>query len=610
MTFREFLAESSFVLFDGGIGTQTYSKGIPRGHCYDELNISMPEVVLEIHREYLEAGAQVITTNTFGANGAILEEYYDLGRKAREINYYGARLAKQSAKDRGYVAGSVGPITRPLDRETSISKSQAEVYFRQQIEALLEGGADLILFETFADVEELLTGIAVARELERDLFVIASMSFPNDGGLTLFGMNPYQAASRLDDSEADALGSNCGTGPQSVFETVKKIGQVSGKELAAQPNAGLAQFVQGKFHYPSNPEYFARYGEKLLAAGVRIIGGCCGTTPQHIRVLAETLQGKTPGKRRLRRIAVTRYRSERRSEHITSPLKTLLDQGSVITLEVDPPKDPDFEKLARKLEPLAGSLNVINVSDSPMARPRMSPIATGRLLKDSLELEIIVHYTCRDRNILGIQSDLLGAAALGLDNFLALGGDPPSIGDYPFATGVYDLTSEGLVSLISSLNQGVDLLGNPLGKQSGFLIGIGLGIGTDRVKELETARVKAGKGAHFVITQPVFEIKESSRTLEDLREAGIPVILSIMPLVSGRNAEYIHYEVPGISIPRNYLGRMEGSEGSAGEREGIRIAREIIHELRPLCSGILYMPPLGKYHLIAELLESSPANHP
>jgi methionine synthase I (cobalamin-dependent)/5,10-methylenetetrahydrofolate reductase len=602
VTFREFLQESDYILFDGGIGTQTYSKGIPRGHCYDELNISMPEVVLEIHREYIEAGAQVLTTNTFGANRAILEEYYDLGSKAREINYYGARLAKQSAKDRGFVAGSVGPITRPLDRETSITKSQAETYFRQQIEALLEGGADLILFETFADLDELLIGIETAKKLERDLFVIASMSFPNDGGLTLFGMNPYQAASRLDDSQADALGSNCGSGPQSVFETVKKLGQVSGKELAAQPNAGLAQFVQGKFYYPSNPEYFARYGEKFLAAGVRIIGGCCGTTPEHIRALAGTLQGKKPGKRRLRRIAVTRHKSERQPENITSPLKTLLDQGSVLALEVDPPKDPDFERLSRKLEPLAGSLNVINVSDSPMARPRMSPIATGRLLKESLGLEIIVHYTCRDRNILGIQSDLLGAAALGLDNFLVLGGDPPSIGDYPFATGVYDLTSEGLVGLISSLNQGVDLLGNPLGKQSGFLIGIGLGIGSNREKELNAARSKIRKGAHFVITQPVFQIQESARTLEDLHEAGIPVILSIMPLVSGRNAEYVHFEVPGISIPQNYLGRMEGTEGSEGEQEGIRIAREIIQALRPLCSGILYMPPLGKYHLIAEFL--------
>lgn len=610
MTFREFLAGSDYVLFDGGIGTQTYSKGIPRGHCYDELNISMPEVVLEIHREYLEAGAQVITTNTFGANRAILEEYYDLGAKAHEINYYGARLAKQSIKGKGFVAGSIGPITRPLDRETSITRSQTETYFRQQTEALLEGGADLIIFETFADLGELLIGIKAAKELDQDLFVIASMSFPSDGGLTLYGMNPYQAASRLDDSAADALGSNCGTGPQSVFETVKKLGQVSGKELAAQPNAGLAQFVQGKFTYPSNPEYFARYGEKFLAAGVKIIGGCCGTTPDHIRALAEGLQGKKPGKRRTRRIAVKRHKTERLTETITSPLKTMLDQGSVLALEVDPPKDPDFERLAKKLEPLASSLNVINVSDSPMARPRMSPIATGRLLRDHLGLEIIVHYTCRDRNILGIQSDLLGASALGLHNFLALGGDPPSIGDYPFATGVYDLTSESLISLISSLNQGVDLLGNPLGKQSGFLIGAGLGIGADRKRELDAARTKIRKGAHFVITQPVFQISESSRTLEDLKEAGIPVILSVMPLVSGRNAEYIHYEVPGISIPRQYLGRMEGTEGSSGEREGVRIAREILQALRPLCSGLLFMPPLGKYHLVTELLESSPTNHP
>jgi homocysteine S-methyltransferase len=602
MNFREFFLESDSIVFDGAIGTQTYAKGIPKGHCYDELNISMPDVVLRIHQEYLEAGAQVVTTNTFGANRAILEKYYDLGDKTREINYYGARLAKRAAKDTAFVAGSIGPVTRPLDREKDLEATQIHTHIREQAEALLEGGADLIVFETFADLEKLMAAVETAKEIDNDLFIIASMSFPSEGGLTLYGINPYEVAVRLDTSAADVIGSNCGSGPQNVFEVVKKMGQVSTKELAAQPNAGLAQFVQGKFYYPSNPQYFARYGQKFLAAGVKVIGGCCGTTPEHIQSLTEALRGKQPGRRKLRSIALSRHTKERQQEHITSALKSLLERHSVTAVEVDPPKDADLGKLAHKIEPYAKSLNVLNVSDSPMARPRMSPIAAGKLLGDALGLEIIVHYTCRDRNILGIQADLLGAAALKLENFLALGGDPPSIGDYPFATGVYDLTSEGLVSMISALNQGMDLLGNPLGKQTGFLIGVGLAIGLDRDKEIEAALQKTAKGAHFVITQPVFHIRESVPTLEGLREAGIPVILSVMPLVSGRNAEYIHYEIPGIHIPKHYLQRMEGTEGKSGERQGVKIAREIIRKLQPLCSGILLMPPLERFRLLEEIL--------
>ena len=601
--FRDFFAAADHIVFDGAIGTQTYSKGIPKGHCYDELNISMPDVLLEIHREYLEAGAQVITTNTFGANRSILEEYFGLGDKTREINYYGARLAKRAVKDReAFVAGSIGPISRPLDREKPLRLPQITAHIREQAEALLEGGADLFVFETFADLDALLAGIETVKEIDKDAFVIASMSFPNDGGLTLYGRNPYEIAASLDRSDADVIGSNCGTGPQSVLEVVRKMGSVSTKELAAQPNAGLSQFVQGRFTYPSNPEYFARYGCKFLAAGVKVVGGCCGTTPAHTRALAQALEGCKPGKRKLRSIAVSRHKEERREERITSRLAELLAERSVLALEVDPPRDPNLEKLAKKLEPFTSSLNVINVSDSPMARPRMSPISAGKLLKDSLGLEIIVHYTCRDRNILGIQSDLLGAAALGLDNFLALGGDPPSIGDYPFATGVYDLTSEGLVSMLSSLNRGVDPLGNPLGRQTGFLIGVGLGIGADMKKAMQAALTKADKGAHYIITQPMFHIRESIPTLEALREAGLPVILSIMPLVSGRNAEYMHYEVPGISIPDTYLKRMESTEGAEGEKEGILIAREIIRELRPLASGFLFMPPFERFHLIDAIL--------
>ena len=602
MTIHDFVDESDYVVLDGAIGTQIYARGIPRGHCYDEINISMPDVILGIHEEYLKAGARIITSNTFGANRLILEEYFDLGEKTKEINYYGARLAKRAAKKKAYVAGSMGPVSRPFDRDKTLDRGQASALFKEQAEALLEGGADLIILESFADPDELLYGIEAVKSIDSNLYVLASMSFPARGGLTLYGRNPYEITPRLDSSSADVIGTNCGAGPQSVLEAVRKMGQVTSKDLLARPNAGLAQFVRGKFLYPANPDYFALSGRRFLEAGVKLIGGCCGTTPAHIDALAKTLEGLKPGGRKRLNISVSRHREKRLPEHITSSLLPLLKKGSLIALSVDPPRDPYLDRLADSIKPYASSIHVLNVTDSPLARPRMSSIASGKLLKDKLGLNIIIHYTCRDRNILGIQSDLLGAAALGLENILALGGNPPSVGDYPFATGVYDLTSEGLVSLISSLNQGVDLLGNPLGRQTRFLSGIGAGVDTDPKNLLEEIEGKAARGARFIVSRPVFAIEKALRGLEALKKTKLPVIIGVLPLVSGRQAEYVHFEVPGITIPKKYLKRMEGLEGREGEKEGILIAKEIINKLRPLSSGILINPPEGRLHILEHIL--------
>lgn len=601
MNFKDYFDNENYVLFDGAIGTQTYIKGISKGHCYDELNISMPEVVLEIHKEYIKSGAKIITTNTFGANRFILEEFFSLGPKAKEINYYGARLAKRAAKKDFFVAGSVGPISRPLGREKKLPVKEKAEIFREQVEALLEGGVDLLLFETFADLDELLLGIQTAKKLDSRIFIIAEMSFPNNG-LTLFGKNPYEVSLKLDKTAAEVIGSNCGIGPQGVFQAVKKMGSVTAKDLSAMPNAGTAQFVQGRFVYPSNPEYFAKYGKKFLDAGVKVLGGCCGTTPEHILALSQLLEGLSPRKRKIITMEVAEKKVVLKEEKITSNLKLMLEKKGVIALEVDPPRDSDFDKILKRLEPFSNIVDVFNIADSPMARPRMSPISTGRLLKESLGKEIIVHYTCRDRNILGIQSDLLGASALGLDNFLALGGDPPSIGDYPFATGVYDLTSEGLVEMMSALNRGRDILGNPIGKQTQFFIGVGMGIGFEEAQEIKKAKSKLQKGAHYIITQPVFDVSASCTTLRSLQKKGVLVIPSVLPLVSFRNAEYLHYEVPGIVIPEDFRKRMEQKKGKDAEKEGISIAREIIAQLKPCSNGILLMPPLGKYYLLEDIL--------
>jgi methionine synthase I (cobalamin-dependent)/5,10-methylenetetrahydrofolate reductase len=601
MNFRDYVHDTDYVLFDGAVGTQIYAKGIPKGHCYDELNISMPDVIMEIHREYIEAGAKVITTNTFGANRSILDDYYDLGNKMKEINYYGARLAKQTARDKAFVAGSIGPITRPLDREKKLTDSEIESLFREQIEALLDGGVDLLIFETFANLNELQVGIHTAREVTKDVFIMAEASFPNNG-LTLYGKNPYEVALTLSDAQIDVLGSNCGTGPQSVYEAVRKMGSVTDETLSAMPNAGLAQFSQGKFYYPYNPDYFAKYGKKFLEAGITVLGGCCGTTPNHIRLLKASLHGRKAGRRKRRSIEITEQKDVSTVEEITSTLMTRLREGRIIAMEVDPPKDTDFEKFLNTIEPYSTFVDVFHVSDSPMAKPRMSPICAGKLLKDALGKEIVVHYTCRDRNILGIQSDLIGASALGLQNVLALGGDPPSIGDYPFATGVYDVTAEGLVEMMSALNHGLDLLGNPIGKQTHFFIGIGLGLDPEEQTEIERAQRKIKKGAHFVVTQPIFDVETHKVKLRDLKQCDVPIILSLLPLVSFQNAEYIHYEVPGITIPEIFLRRMEEKKGKEGEREGITIARELLKELREYADGILIIPPFNRFYLVEEIL--------
>lgn len=603
MRFREFFDEKEFIIFDGAMGTEIYARGVPKGLCYDELNVTMPEIVKEIHQGYVSAGTEVITTNTFGANRFILEEYFGIGKKTREINYYGARIARQIVRDKIFVAGSIGPISRPLDKEKRLSDDQAREIFKEQIEALLEGGVDLLVFETFSCLEELLVGIKVAKEIDPDIFVIAEMSFPNNG-LTLFGKNPYEIGEKLDRSEAEVIGSNCGLGPQNVYEVVRKMATVTTKELSAMPNAGLAQFVQGKFYYPYNPHYFAEYGRKFLTVGVKIIGGCCGTTPKHIRLLREKLKGMKRGKRKISRVQVTERAEEiRKKEEIHSTLKNMLQKGRVFLMEVDPPRGANFLGFIKKIEPHVKNIHAITVSDSPMARPRMSPIPTAKLIKDRLGKEVVVHYTCRDRNIIGMQSDLLGAHALGLENFIALGGDPPSIGDYPFATGVYDLTSEGLVELMSALNHGVDFLGNPISSKTNFFIGVGLRISGIPEKNFQNVMRKIRKGAHFVVTQPVFNTERAKVIFQMFQEAGVPVIAGLMPLISYKNAEYLHNEVPGIEIPEEYIKRMKGKSGEPGEEEGVKIALEILAEILDLVNGILFMPTIGRYYIVSRILE-------
>ncbi len=604
MDIRERIEDPYVLIFDGAMGTYLYQKGVPKGFCYDEVNLTMPELVKEIHREYIEAGAEVIETNTFGANGFVLEEFFGIGKKTRDINYMGARLAKEVAKGRAFVAGSIGPISRPHDVKKRLTEGELEEIYHEQIEALLEGGVDLLLFETYNCTDEVKVGIRVARRLSPAIPIIVSFTFPNQLK-TIFGERIADVVEKLDSLPVDGIGANCGSGPQSVHEAVRIILSLTEKPVLFMPNAGQARFIHGKFVYPHNPEYFAHYGEKSVKIGVKFVGGCCGTTPQHIRTLAERVKGLKV-RRRVRRVKLEEGRDEERKKEkkVITGVERLLWEGRLLSVEVEPPRNPDYSGLLRALERWKGTaINALNISDSPMARVRMNPFAFARVLMENLPFETIVHMTCRDRNLLAIQSDLLGAAALGVENILALTGDPPSLGDYPFATGVYDLDSLGLIEIINSMNRGRGFLGNPLGGETGFFVGASLNLNRLEKGELERVKAKIEAGAGFLVTQPVFDPLYLEKLLQSMEDLRVPVVVTIMALLSWKNAEYLHYEVPGIYLPSWVLKRMEGKSGREGREEGMKIAREIYRKIRKLVPGILLVIPGERYEMVEEILE-------
>ncbi len=603
MDIKERLQDPYVVLLDGAMGTYLYQKGVPKGFCYDEVNLTMPELVKEIHREYMEAGAEIIETNTFGANRFVLEEFFGIGAKTKEINYIGARLAKEVAKGKAFVAGSIGPVARPHDRKRELSKDELEEIFREQIEALLEGGVDLLLFETYNCVEELEVGVKVAKEISPQTPIFASFTFPNQLK-TIFGEGVAEVVKKASKLPLDVIGANCSGGPQSVHEAVRMLLSLWDKPVLYMPNAGQARFIHGKFVYPYNPEYFARYGERSAKIGAKFIGGCCGTTPAHIRALAQRIKGMKV-KRKVRRVSLEGpgRKEDLGKTEIKTRVKELLEQGKLLSVEVEPPRNSDFSQILKTLEKWKGSrINTLNISDSPMAKVRMNPFSFAKILKEALPFETIVHMTCRDRNLLAIQSDLLGAAALGVENILALTGDPPSLGDYPFATGVYDLDSVGLIGIMHSMNQGRGFLGNPLGARTGFFIGASLNLNRMELGELERARAKIEAGANFLVTQPVFDPSYLENLLESLEGLKVPIIVAIMVLLSWKNAEYLHYEVPGIYLPQWVLSRMEGKKGKEGRMEGAKIAKEIYKKVRLMVPGVLLIVPGEKYEMVEEVL--------
>jgi len=603
---KQFLHERILVA-DGAMGTFLYSFGVPKGHCYDELSLSQPDIIERAHREYIAAGADIITTNTFGANRHILEKHYDLGSKIIDLNIASVRIARKAAKEsdkKVFIAGDIGPITRPFESAEEVSQTELEEFFFEQISALAEGGIDLLLFETFADLAELLQGIAMASKIAPHIPIWASMSFID--GKTLLGNDPEQVGKALADTGILIAGANCGRGPREILESAIQLGKVFPRFISAMPNAGQPTFVDGRFLYPATAEYFAQFSRNAFAKGLNIVGGCCGSNPEHISSVAKAVSGMKPRKRKLiPGIELTKEKPKRRYSRPSTSLEKKIKSGFVLSMELDPPRGTEVGELvhaARTFKELGG--DAINIADLPMARMRMSALGLAAGVRIRTGIDIILHFTARDRNLIAMQSDFLSAYALGIDNILALRGDPPAVGDYPFATGVFDISTYGLVKMISSFNEGHDLLGNPIDSPTSFFIGVAFNQNAQSFeRELERLDRKIESGAHFVQTQPIFSSEKIEKLMEFLKDRETPVIASILPLVSTRHAEFLHNEIPGILIPAKVREIMsKAGRGETARTEGIEIAKEMLEITREYTCGACIMPQLGRYEMVEKIL--------
>ena len=601
--------KAAAVLCDGAMGTLLYSKGVFINRCYDELNVSQPDLIRGIHHEYLQAGAEVIETNTFGANRFRLERH-GLADKVKEINFAGARLAKEAAKSfDAWVAGSVGPLGIRIEPLGKTSFDEARAAFREQIAALLEGGVDVLILETFGYLEELHQAYKAARELDPKVPVIAQVTVDEEANC-LDGSTPEVFAPRLEEWGVDVIGCNCSVGPVAMLEAIERVRAATKAPISAQPNAGIPRSVEGRNIYLCSPEYMASYARKFVAAGVRLVGGCCGTTPEHIRVMKSALRvtqaraktGDGQAKAAVTPQAVPIVPLERRSR-----LGAKIAGGEFVTMvEIVPPKGTNIQKEldgARFLKSVG--VDGINIPDSPRASARMGNQALSVLLQQQAGIEAILHYTCRDRNVLCIQSDLLGAAAIGIRNLICITGDPPKMGSYPDATAVFDVDAIGLVNIVRNLNRGLDIGGNPIGTGTSFAIGVGANPGVPNIdEEIRRFEYKVEAGAEFAVTQPVFDLSLLENFLRRIEHCRIPVIAGIWPLVSVRNAEFMKNELR-VSVPDSILERMSRAPNpEAARHEGVAIAREMLAAIRDMVQGAQISAPNGRYSSAVDVLEA------
>ncbi len=600
------------VLCDGAMGTVLYAKGVFINRCYDELNLSQPEMIRTIHEEYLQAGAEIIETNTFGANPFRLQRH-GLEDKTREINEAGARIARQAVaqlaeKQAGtaLVAGSVGPLGIRLEPLGKTSLAEARDAFKVQIEGLVAGGVDLIIIETMQALNEAEQAILAAREVAPDLPVMAMVTVDEDAVL-LDGSSPETAALRLTKAGAHAVGANCSLGPATILTAIEAMRSSTHLPLVVMPNAGMPRAIDGRNIYLCSPEYMASFAKRFAKAGVQFIGGCCGTTPNHIRAMKSALRAMDAQ----RTAPSTKTAAEIVSEVRPAPLrersrlgKHIADNKFVTMVEIVPPKGIDCTKEIEgaRLMMNAG-VDVVNIPDSPRASARMSAQSLCIQIQQQTGIETLLHYTCRDRNVLSIQSDLLGASSIGLKNILCLTGDPPKLGNYPDATAVFDVDAIGLVNIVNRLNHGLDIGGNPIGASTGFSIGVAANPGVPDIEnELRRFAYKVEAGAEYAITQPVFDMRMLEDFLKRIEQFRIPVIAGIWPLTSLRNAEFMKNDLR-VSVPDDIMIRMQKAATPEHARaEGIAIAQEMLTEARGMIQGVQVSAPFGRYPLAVEIL--------
>ena len=602
------------VLADGAMGTVLYARGIFINRCYDELNISDPALIQSVHEEYLQAGADILETNTFGANRFRLARH-GLAGKVAEINAAGVRLARQAVahlkeKQAGdaWVAGAVGPLGVRLEPLGKTGLDEARSAFVEQIRALAEAGVDLLIIETMPALNEAREALMAANEAAPDLPVVIMVTVDDDSNC-LDGSSPAQAAALLTEWGADAVGVNCSTGPASVLTALEVMRAATALPLAGMPNAGMPREVEGRNIYLCSPEYMASFARKAIAAGAQIVGGCCGTTPNHIRAMRSAMRAIDAQHRVAEGGAAVVITSETPPAPLgqRSRIGALVEQGAFVTLvEIVPPRGIDCSKEIEGARLLASiGVHAINVPDSPRASARMSAQSLCIQIQQHTSIDTILHYTCRDRNILSIQSDLLGASSIGLHNILCLTGDPPKLGNYPDATAVFDVDSIGLVNMLRRLNHGLDIGSNSIGASTNFTIGIAANPGVPDIEhELQRFKYKVEAGAEYAITQPVFDLRLLVSFIERIEQFRIPVIAGIWPLTSLRNAEFMKNDLR-VSMPEEIMLRMAQADTSeTARREGILIAQEMLEAVRPLVQGIQVSAPSGRYTTAAEVISS------
>lgn len=611
--FRELLDSDGVFVFDGAVGTRLYDKGIYINRSYDELNLTAPELVREVHEEYVKAGADIIETNSFGATYHKLKPY-GLDSKVREINLESARIARAAAGDKTFVAGAIGPLGVRIEPFGPTSFDEAKEIYKTQAEALLEGGVDLFVLETFSGLPEIEQAIRAVREV-CDLPIAAQMTIQMDGN-TLYGSSPEVFTAKLDELGVDIIGLNCGMGPNHVLTALEKMRVLTDKCLSAQPNAGLPRDVQGRQFYMGSPEYMATFAKRFVQAGARFVGGCCGTTPTHIKLIADAVRSISPRKSRSFPHVDTARVDELTPDDIqvVDPLvrskwSSKIARGEFVTsVEVLPPKGCDASKTLESIGMLKkAGVDAVNIPDGPRAQTRMSAQATAVLVEKEIGIEAVLHYCCRDRNLLGMMSDLLGAAALGLHNLLLITGDPPKMGPYPDATAVFDIDSIGLTNMANKLNHGLDLGNNPIGKPTAFSIGVGVNPGAVNLEEeIKRFEWKVEAGAEYAITQPVFDTEQLRKFIDAIAHVKVPIVAGIWPLVSFRNAEFLHNEVPGVNVTPEILERMriasDKSKDHARE-EGIAIARESLLEVRDVIAGVQVSAPFNNVSYALQVFE-------